>query len=283
MADAFPTEVKPGALPAGLEQSPDGIWYARQRGSVSYPEEGNANCLALEEDSFWFEHRSRCILALMRRYPPGGTLFDVGGGNGYVAMSLQRAGITTALVEPGAVGARNARRRGVDTVICAALQDAGFPAGSLPAVGLFDVLEHITDDGAFLQDLRARLVPGGRLYLTVPAYRWLWSADDDYAGHIRRYTLTGLFRTLRAQGFVPEFGSYLFWMLPPPIFLSRALPTRLGLRKGNEWARYHQEHNARSGLVGRLLERLLALDLGQIARGRSVPVGGSCLVVAKRV
>jgi SAM-dependent methyltransferase len=271
------SKIAPGLVPGA-----DGIWYTRQRAPVSYPEEGNLNCLALEEDSFWFEHRSQCIQTMMQRFPPGGPVFDIGGGNGYVAHSLASTGIATVLVEPGETGARNARQRGVDPVICATLLDAGFIPGSLPAAGLFDVLEHIEDDVAFLRDLATALVPGGRVYVSVPAYGWLWSADDDYAGHFRRYTLAQLRRILRAAGLQPEFATCLFALLPAPIFLMRALPTRLGLRKQNAWDRYQQEHSSRQGLAGRLLKVLLRFELDWLRRGRSLPLGGSCLVVARK-
>lgn len=265
-----------------LVESADGIWRAPQHSEISYPQEGNLNCLALEADSFWFEHRSRCIQAVMARYAPAGPVFDIGGGNGYVSVGLNRAGIETVLVEPGADGARNARRRGVQTVVCATLQDAGFLAGSLPAAGLFDVLEHIDDQDAFLRDLADRLSPGGRVYLTVPAYRWLWSADDDYAGHYRRYTLAGIQRVLRAAGLRMEFGSYIFGILPAPIFLMRVIPTRLGIRKQNAWDSYQKEHSRRSGWAGSVLNSVLRVEYAWLRRGRALPIGGSCLVVARK-
>ncbi len=269
------------AIAANLELGPDGIWVARSREKeISYPEEGNLNCLALEADSFWFAHRNRCIQAVMRAAPPPGIVFDVGGGNGYVALGLQQAGIPVALVEPGWQGVQNARRRGVETLICSSLEDAGFRPGSVPAVGLFDVLEHIEADEAFLQSIRDLLVPGGRVYLTVPAYRALWSADDDYAGHYRRYTLGSLRRALERAGLRVDFASYIFFMLPLPIFLMRAIPTRLGLRKQEAWDSYQQEHRAQPGLAGQVVDRLLALELAQLQKGRPVPFGGSCMVAA---
>ncbi len=258
------------------------IWYARNHSHISYPQEGNLNCLALEADSFWFRHRNQCILAAVRRFPPPGILFDVGGGNGYVSLGLQQAGVASALLEPGLLGAQHARQRGVEQVICATLEDAGFQDASLPAVGLFDVLEHISDDAAFLRTVHRLLVPGGRLYLTVPAYRALWSADDDYAGHFRRYTLAHLRGLLQETGFTPEWLTGFFFMLPLPIFLFRALPSRLGWRKGNEWDRYQQEHSSQPGVLGRALERMLSLELAYLSKGHSIPVGGSCLVVAQK-
>ena len=127
-----------------------------------------------------------CIHAVIRLFPPAGTLYDIGGGNGFVALKLQSAGMDVALVEPGA-GARNAFRRGVRNVIQATMEDARFHPHSLPAAAAFDVIEHIADDVAFLRGIRERLVAGGRFYCTVPAIPALWSEDDVHAGHFRRY------------------------------------------------------------------------------------------------
>lgn len=273
-----PLNVSINKVGRNLKLGENGIWYSETQTDLSYPEEGNENCLALESDSFWFEHRNRCIVSLLRRFPPPGMIFDVGGGNGYVAQGMQQAGFGVALVEPGPQGAKNARLRGVEHVICSTLQNAGFLPSSLPAVGLFDVLEHIADDRLFLDEIRNLLVPGGRLYLTVPAYQLLWSADDRYSGHYRRYTLAGLRKALRSAGLKPLYQSYIFWMLPLPILLLRAVPTWLGLRKENAWSQYQQEHSSRSGIV----ERLLSLELGIMARGGMIPLGGSCLVAAEK-
>lgn len=265
-----------------LIPGPDGIWVSRSRGEISYPEEGNQNCLALEEDSFWFAHRNCCIQSVMTNYPPPGTLLDVGGGNGYVALGLQQAGIPVMLLEPGWEGVQNARKRGVNSLVCSTLEDAGFRSGSLPAVGMFDVLEHIQEQEAFLRQVRELLVSGGRLYLTVPAYQLLWSADDDYAGHYRRYTLGSLQRVLNASGFRVVFASYIFFMLPLPSYFLRVIPSRLGLRKEKAWDQYQQEHRAQPGLVGGVLRAMLHWEENRLRSGRSVPFGGSCLVAAER-
>src|SRR6266567_1791580 len=98
-------------IAANLEQGTNGIWSARNVSKVSYPDEGNTSCLAVEDTSFWFRHRNNCILEVMKNLPPATPFFDVGGGNGYVAKALQDAGLEVVLVEPGSTGALNARRR----------------------------------------------------------------------------------------------------------------------------------------------------------------------------
>jgi 2-polyprenyl-3-methyl-5-hydroxy-6-metoxy-1,4-benzoquinol methylase len=266
-----------------LTRDETGVWVAAGNGAISYPSDGNAACFEVEERSFWFQHRNAVIVSVMGRLPPpGGMVFDVGGGNGFVARALQAAGWVTTVVEPGPVGAANARRAsGVSNVVCARLEDTGFTRGSLPAVGLFDVVEHFADDAQLLNDVRDLLAPEGRMYVTVPAYRWLWSTEDDDAGHFRRYTTRSLASTLRAAGLTVEFVSYFFAMLPLPIFLLRSIPSRLRLRRKVTSEQTLQEHAGRgtqSGFMNALLQR----ERRRLAAGKRLSFGSSIVAVARK-
>ena len=191
------------SLSDALHLDPDsGIWRASARGPVSYPDDHNAACFLIENESFWFSHRNRCITAAVRRFPPDGFILDVGGGNGYVARGLMDAGFETVLLEPGADGARNAKEgRHLPTVINATLDEARIRAGSVPNIGLFDVLEHIENDTMFVRRMFELVRPGGFLYLTVPAFNWLWSMSDVDAMHYRRYTRRSLATVLANNEF----------------------------------------------------------------------------------
>lgn len=269
-------------IATNLRLDEDGIWAAPDRPPIPYPEHGNEDCLAIEPDSFWFRHRDACLLEALSAFPPGGDLLDIGGGNGFTARTLERSGYPTILLEPGPAGARNARKGGLERVICATLEGAGFRSGCLRAVGLFDVLEHMEDDAAFLREIARTLVRGGRMYLTVPAHSLLWSAEDDYAVHHRRYTLRGLRSRLREAGFAVELGTYIFAALVAPILLMRSLPSRLGLRRKHDPVRNRREHRLGRGFLSRSLQRLLELELSRLRRGKGIPFGASCLVVARR-
>jgi SAM-dependent methyltransferase len=268
-------------LAPGLEQREPGVWFARTRTPVSYPAHGNAAHLAVEDRSFWFRHRNRCIISLARHFPPRGVLLDIGGGNGFVASGLAKAGFICAVIEPGIDGALAAHARGIDPVICARLEDTQLPQASVAAVGMFDVLEHMADDTAVLGQLHALLERGGRLYVTVPAYQFLFSADDIAAGHLRRYTLSGLARTLSSSGFTVEFASYVFAPLPPLIFLLRVLPSRLGLRRPSQKLVREAEH-VPAGASSYAIDCLLTAEWRRIEAGRTIPFGGSCLCVAAK-
>jgi SAM-dependent methyltransferase len=281
-------------MAANVELGADGIWWSRARTAVSYPEGGNELYAAIEQDSFWFNHRNRCLVEVLKRFPPDGRefrggaqstpFFDIGGGNGYVSLAIQNAGWPAVLIEPGPSGARIARRRGVRDVICSTFQDAGFAERSMAAAGAFDVVEHIEDDLGFLRSVARTMQAGGRLYLTVPAFRSLWSAEDDDAGHFRRYTLASLSSVAERAGFQVEYLTYFFTFLPVPIFLLRTIPHKLGLRRPAEpqdASRTQAEHRAPGGLSNLLLDRLLNREIARIRTGRTMRTGSSCLAVLR--
>ncbi len=280
MSDIGGVNVRVDELADNLRPAGGGLWTSSSSAEVSYPAEGHELCFAIEDDSFWFRHRNAVIADVMHRFPPGGIVFDIGGGNGYVTAGLIRSGFDAVLVEPGIDGARNAVRRGLNPVICATLDEAGFRSASLPAVGLFDVVEHIEDDAGFLKQVHDVLTPSGRLYATVPTLPWLWSVDDERAGHYRRYTIGSFGRALAESGFTIEFATSFFGFLVAPVFLRRAIPTRLGLRSdsGDE---YVAEHAPSSPWVQRLLRRWSASEIERIGRGRRLRLGTSCIVVAR--
>ena len=74
-----------------------------------------------------------------------------------MALAIERAGFDVVLVEPGLTGATNGKNKGLKDVICATADAARFKPHSLPAIGLFDVLEHIEDDLSFLKSLKRLL------------------------------------------------------------------------------------------------------------------------------
>jgi SAM-dependent methyltransferase len=273
------------SISTGLKLGDDGIWYSQDNENISYPSEGNENCFAVEDGSFWFRHRNNCIASIVKNFPPedNGTIFDIGGGNGFVSLGLANAGFDVTLLEPGSAGAFNAKKRGLKNVICATTDTAKLKQHSLPAVGLFDVIEHIEDDLAFLQLIRNLMKKGGRLYATVPSYSFLWSEKDVLAGHFRRYNLEDISKVLESAGFQVEFSSYIFRFLPVPIFLFRTLPYKMGLSKAERNAKSaSRDHAAKSGVMANILGSVLHREIENLDNKRAMRFGGSCLVVAKR-
>jgi SAM-dependent methyltransferase len=268
-----------------LEKSADGIWTPKtnRHEAVSFPEDGHDACFRIEDASLWFAHRNACIAAALHRHGVGGPLLDVGGGNGAVSKALDDEGIETVLLEPGPEGARNARRRGVRNVICATLEDASFEDGAFGAAGAFDVVEHVADDAGLLREIHRVLRPGGTLCVTVPAYGWLWSAEDELAGHHRRYSRRRLEALLAGCAFKVDYATYFFAPFTLPVLLMRSVPHRVRARRSVEEV---SEGAARQHIMSpfprRVMTSVLAPEIRRIAAGRTIPFGTSILAVATK-
>ena len=91
------------------------------------------------------------------------------------------------------------------------------PTGQHDLILLLDVLEHVSDDRAFLRELvNESLSPGGWLLFSVPAWPQLFSAHDTWLHHFRRYTPASARAVLQASGLEVVHQGGLFHSLLAP-------------------------------------------------------------------
>ena len=233
---------------------------------------------ALEQDYFWFRGRIRLILWAFERYAGDCKSFlEIGCGTGSVLAAIARARPDLAVwgSEAYIEGLQFARSR-VDCARLLHMDARHIPfADEFDAIGLFDVLEHIEDDQAVLSQVARALRPRGKLLITVPQHRFLWSPADEHACHVRRYARAELvqkveharFQVLRCTSFV----SLLF----PLLLISRLLRRQ---REVDPLAEYRIP-----GVVNRLFDLALSAERIAIRLGASLPFGGSLLLVARRM
>lgn len=279
MTDSF--KIQPDSFSDLLQLAEDGVWYAKGHKDFAFIEDDVTDWRNLEEKSFWYRHRARLFAEIIKQYPPIGPIYEVGAGNGSVSITLQNEGHDIVAIEPTVWCAVTAKHRGVKNVICSNIENAGFKDGQFSNVGIFDVLEHIPNDAEFLAYIRKLMPVDGRMYCAVPAYKILWSNEDDYVGHYRRYGLKDLSRKLENAGFVLEYKTYFFRPLIVPIFLLRSIPSLWGLRGKRTSASSEREHCPPGGIISKLLNKFLDDEFLCIVNGGSYKFGASCLVVAR--
>lgn len=78
---------------------------------------------------------------------------------------------------------------------------------------LADVLEHIKDHNEEIALIKDLLSQDGRLLITVPAHKYLFTKKDESLQHYRRYTKPELFNLLNQNQFEIEFLSYFNFFL----------------------------------------------------------------------
>ena len=118
--------------------------------------------------------------------------------------------------------------------------------------------------------------PGGGIVVLVPQHPRLWSAMDDLAHHVRRYTRRELVGKVRGAGFRVERATSFVSSLPPAMVASR-LARRLSPRP------YDPVAELRPGRLNGVFERILDGERRLIERGVSLPAGGSLLVVGRKL
>jgi len=136
---------------------------------------------------------------------PGEAVMDFGAGSGTFAAPLQERGVSVTCVEPDEELGHRLRERGLRVV--RSLDET--PAEAFKLIYSLNVLEHIEDDRGALRQLRAHLVPGGSLFLYVPAFQLLYSSMDRKVGHFRRYRRAQLLALIADAGYVPLTARYV--------------------------------------------------------------------------
>jgi len=103
------------------------------------------------------------------------------------------------------------------------IPQTGLADKSLDLITMFDVLEHFQDDVSALAEYYRILKPGGFIFLTVPAFKLLWSELDEHLHHFRRYKKGELNMKLEKAGFEIVKSSYLFFFTFPLVFFYRVI------------------------------------------------------------
>ena len=244
----------------------------------------------LEEDRHaWFAGRTRAIqkfldlevgavpVASKRR------VLDMGSGAGNMAHHLAHYGHVVGLdynARPLAV----ASQRVLDA--CQGFGDeAPFADDSFDLVALLDTVEHIPNELGVFSECRRVLKPGGKLIVTVPAFMWLWSYNDEINDHERRYTAPELQQKLEISGLHVTRISYTNFFLFPMVAGIRLLrphdPTLESPHLTDEEDVYQVEMEPIPEPANTLLHGIGWLEAELLQRFR-LPFGISIMCVAEK-
>jgi hypothetical protein len=134
-----------------------------------------------------------------------------------------------------------------------------------------DVLEHIENDSAFLDELLERMDINSHLIISVPAHQWLYSDADVIAGHMRRYSTKSLLKLFDSKGFVNLFSSSFLTTTLPLLILSRLFFSKINREGINE----------QNNFTNFVLKKLTPLDFF-IFHKLKLSFGGTIVAVFQR-
>lgn len=151
----------------------------------------------LDQVHWWYRARRDILADLITRriaLPADPRILEVGCGTGHNLEMLRRFGKVDGVEVDPAAREIAAARLGQPILDAPLPGLPGIADGAYDLIAILDVIEHVEEDVAGMRALVAKLRPGGKILITVPAFPFMWSAHDVVNHHKRRYTK----RTLRA-------------------------------------------------------------------------------------
>lgn len=177
----------------------------------------------LETFYWWFVARRQLLESFIEeiaREFNRPTMLDVGCGTGINFSVLSKYGDTFS-TDASEQALTFSRSRGIDGLVRSHIESLPFAASTFDVITALDVLEHIDNDLAALDELLRVTKEGGVLVITVPAYGFLWSEHDEALHHRRRYAASELRNKLTNAGFEVERITYYITFLFFPILFMR--------------------------------------------------------------
>jgi len=245
---------------------------------VGFKAEYYGQLAKVEEENFWFRSRNRLLIWTLQTHFPGAQSFlEVGCGTGFVLRGFRSAfpGLKVAGSEVFREGMVYASQR-VPEATLFQMDARRIPfENEFDVIGAFDVLEHIQEDDLVLQQMYQAVKPAGGIMVTVPQHQWLWSENDAVSGHWRRYERKELQRKVQGAGFQVVFTQSFVSLLLPLLIWSRRIKK---IRGSDDWSEFKIGY-----LANWVLGNVLQVERFLIRAGVSFPVGGSLLLIARKL
>lgn len=244
--------------------------------------------LELERKHWWFRGRRHVYFGLLRHHlgdQPPRRILDLGCGMGGFLEGLSDLAGPGGRVFHSDVSHESllhCTERGFPQGVLSSGYSLPYADGSFDLVCMFDAIEHIPDDHAVMREVARVLAPGGHVFVSVPAYQFLYANNDRVAQHERRYTRPRLARVFEQAGLEVRRNTHtnvvLFPLILPVVLAIKGLET-LFQREADS------DHTNLSwpipGFVHSALFGLFAAEL-PVSRAFDWPAGHSIAALARR-
>lgn len=151
-----------------------------------------------------------------------------------------------------------------------------FEDNQFDLVCAFDVIEHVKDDELAVSEMKRVCKKKGMVFVSVPAYKFLWSDHDVINMHERRYTRSMLVKLFKEDGKIIFRSYFNFWLFLPILLYRKVVSPFVS----NDSEQVAKDFNVtgNSNLVHKILLKLFKSESSIMNRGVSFPFGVSLLL-----
>jgi 2-polyprenyl-3-methyl-5-hydroxy-6-metoxy-1,4-benzoquinol methylase len=232
-----------------------------------------------ENKHFWLKTREKFILKQITPFLKENEHFiEAGAGTASIAKKIKKLGLIVSVGDIQDYGLLDLKKSDVDWLFQFDISQAQIFVNHFDSIGFFDVIEHLNDETKIITNLRHMLKPGGRVFLTAPAYKWLWSKRDVLEGHKRRYRLKDIITKFEENGFTIIKTRYYFTSILPLLALRSLIDKVIGLNvKDGD----HTKSLRINKYINSILYYLTEFEY-YLTEHINMPLGGSIFLVAQK-
>lgn len=232
----------------------------------------------MEREHWWFRVRESIILDVFKSRVYKGEpmkILNVGAATGRSSQMLEPFGEVQSIEydEPSYLFCRDTLKMKIDQ---GSITELPYEDQSFDCVCAFDVVEHVEDHELALSNLFRVCKPGGKIFITVPAFMSLWSSHDVVNHHFRRYRQKPMLGLFSANGGRLLRSTYFNFLLFIPIFIIRSVQRIFSSKKSEQLKPDNERFE--SGTLNALFFSIFSLERKLLDKF-NLPFGVSLLVL----
>ncbi len=241
----------------------------------------------LERNHWFFTARLNILESQIKKHisrNPGKVLniLNIGVATGATSQMLDKYGTVTSLEYDKDCCQLLEEKTGIKA-LNASILELPFEENSFDLICCFDVIEHIEDDQTGVNEMLRVCRENGHVFVTVPAFMFLWSHHDEINHHFRRYTRKNLLKLFETLPLKVVFNSYFNFFLFFPIALFRLTISKLLAKKQSDSTGSDFEIMGKSGMINSIFYKIFNVENPILKSGLSLPVGVSLMAIVKKL
>lgn len=236
----------------------------------------------IEKQHWWWEGRRQILKQSINR-KRNLKILDIGCGTGETLTFLKNYLDSPKLygIDSSPTAIKFAQSRGHCNISKVDAKKLNFKDSTFDYILLLDVIEHIKDDISVLIEANRVLKNNGKIIITAPALKFIWSKHDTSQGHYRRYVRRRIRKiSLKANLKIKRISYFNFFLSPTVIVVRLLSKIKIFKKLGN----YNSDLNfniAKKSLINNILKFIFVNEI-KLMKYINYPIGISIFSILEK-